>query len=186
MCTTYYRPKFVRLWRSATVYCKIDKTKHSNELPNWLINNAQRTTDFGFFNRRQWRQSVSNIVRVQTPAFPFPRFPFPLKSRPLNPARGPGECCKPTIVVHFEGEGTQLEAFKMHGFKQQKTYFPYIFMKKFLTANYCFHSVVTLLWGSKPQRTLTTNLLWGSRPVVDPHGIDAHAIGVLPSLGPVA
>jgi len=32
--------------------------------------------------------------------------------------------------VHFESEGTLLVAFKMHGFKQQKTVFPYIFMKK--------------------------------------------------------
>jgi len=37
----------------------------------------------------------------------------------------------PTILVHFEGEETLLVAFKMHGFKQQKTAFPYIFMKKF-------------------------------------------------------
>jgi len=144
----------------------------------WLSYGTGHVTRFGLFMHAyfQWRQSVSNIVRVQTPSFSFPfhPFPFPLKSRPLNPARGPGEYCKPTILVHFEGEGTQLEASKMHDFKQQKTYFPYIFMKTFLTANYCFHSVVTLLWGSKPQRTLTTNLLWGSGPV-DPHGIDAHA-----------
>jgi len=37
----------------------------------------------------------------------------------------------PTIFVHFEGEETLLVAFKMHGFKQQKTTLPYIFMKKF-------------------------------------------------------
>jgi len=37
----------------------------------------------------------------------------------------------PTILLHFEGEETLLEAFKMNGFKQQKTASPYIFMKKF-------------------------------------------------------
>ena len=45
-----------------------------------------------------------------------------------------GERCKllewglepPTILVYFEGEGTLLVAFKMHGFKQQKTAFTYI------------------------------------------------------------
>jgi len=30
------------------------------------------------------------------------------------------------ILVHFEGEETLLVAFKMHGFKQQETAFPYI------------------------------------------------------------
>jgi len=34
------------------------------------------------------------------------------------------------IFVHFEGEGTLLVAFKMHGFKQQKTAFLYIFYEK--------------------------------------------------------
>jgi len=28
---------------------------------------------------------------------------------------------QPPILVHFEGEETLLVAFKMHGFKQQKT-----------------------------------------------------------------
>jgi len=30
----------------------------------------------------------------------------------------------PPILLYFEGEGTLLVAFKMHGFKQQKTAFP--------------------------------------------------------------
>ena len=100
------------------------------------------------------RQSVSNIVRVQSPSlplpspllssysppFPSPPFPPPLRNSSLNPARGSGERCKlpqatvwsgakpqlPTILVHFDGEGTLLVAFKMYGFKQQKTAFPYI------------------------------------------------------------
>jgi len=29
----------------------------------------------------------------------------------------------PTILVHFKGEETLLVAFKMHGFKQQRTAF---------------------------------------------------------------
>jgi len=37
----------------------------------------------------------------------------------------------PPILVHFEGEGTLLVAFKMHGFEQQKTAFSCIFMMKF-------------------------------------------------------
>jgi len=37
----------------------------------------------------------------------------------------------PTILMHFQGEGTLLVAFKMHGMKHQKTAFLYVFMKKF-------------------------------------------------------
>jgi len=42
----------------------------------------------------------------------------------------------PTILVHFQGKGTLLVAFKMHGLKDQKTAFLYdralyVFMKKF-------------------------------------------------------
>jgi len=79
----------------------------------------------------QGRQSVSNIVRVQSPSLPLPSpllssfsppllFPS-LTSSPLNPARGSGKRSKPpqydlgppTILVHFEGEGTLL----VHGIK---------------------------------------------------------------------
>jgi len=37
----------------------------------------------------------------------------------------------PTILVHFQGEGTLLVAFKMHGLKHRKMAFLYVFMKKF-------------------------------------------------------
>jgi len=36
-----------------------------------------------------------------------------------------------TILVHFQGEGTLLVVFKMHGLKHQKMAFLYVFMKKF-------------------------------------------------------
>jgi len=70
------------------------------------------------------------------PCLPLSPFPFPLEVAFLNPARGSGKRCKLpqwglAILVHFEGEGTLLVVFKMHGCKQQKTAFLYIFMKKF-------------------------------------------------------
>ena len=86
-------------------------------------------------NRRPWRQSdsVSNIVRVQSPSLPlsFPP-PFPLKVAPLIQLGGLGSAVSshsgvwakpqlPTILVHIEGEETLLEAFKMHGFNFQTT-----------------------------------------------------------------
>ena len=44
---------------------------------------------------RQGRQSVSNIVRVQSPSPPLLSFPpLPLEVGPLNPAMGLGERCK--------------------------------------------------------------------------------------------
>jgi len=122
----------------------------------------------------QWRQSVSNIVRV-SPSLPschtshfllftsisLPPFSPPLEVAPLiqlgglvsvvSSQVGSGAMPQPTtILVHIEGEGTLLVAFKMHGFKQQKMAFPYILWRNFPRANYRFHSVVTLLWGSKP------------------------------------
>jgi len=41
----------------------------------------------------------------------------------------------PTILVHFQCEGTLLVAFKMHGLKHQKR---------------PFFTLARLLWGSKP------------------------------------
>ena len=44
-------------------------------------------------NSIHWRQSVSNIVRVQSPSLPLLSHSSPsppLRSRPLNPAREPG------------------------------------------------------------------------------------------------
>jgi len=57
---------------------------------------------------------------------PFLNPPIPYLSLPSFFPSQP----KP-ILLHFEGEGTLLVVFKMHGFKQQSTAFPYIFMKKF-------------------------------------------------------
>jgi len=65
-----------------------------------------------------------------------------------------------TILVYFQGEGTLLVAFKCTVSNNRKRLFVTFLWRNFPRANYCFHSV-TLLWGSKPQRTLTTNLLWG-------------------------
>jgi len=44
----------------------------------------------------------------------------------------------PTVLVHFQGEGTLLVAFKMQGLKHQKKAFLYVFI---------YHSVK-----SKPRR----------------------------------
>ena len=64
---------------------------------------------------------------------PFPSLfspPLPLEVGSLNPARGSGGA-----LVHFQGEGTLLVAFKMHGLKRQKR---------------PFFTLARLLWGSKP------------------------------------
>jgi len=97
------------------------------------------------YNFYQWRQSVSNIVRVQSPFLPLPSFSPPLRSIPPLIQLGDlgsavsshmatmGSGAKPqlpTILVHFE-ERCWCMVFKMHGFKQQKTAFPYILMKQF-------------------------------------------------------
>jgi len=109
-------------------------------------------------SNEQGRQSVYNIVRVQSPSLPFPShrlsfplfhslplslFSFSLRSSLLNPARGSGERCKlpqwglershsrQRFSAFWGWRKKLLVAFKMHGFKRQKTAFPYIFMKKF-------------------------------------------------------
>jgi len=109
----------------------------------------------------QGRQSVSNIVRVQSPSLPLPSpllssysppfrsppFPPPLRSSPLNPGRGSGE------------RSPSRQRFWCILRVKERCW---------------WHSRCTV--SNNRERlflTLTTNLLWGSGPA-DSHGIDAY------------
>ena len=117
----------------------------------------------------QWRQSVSNIVKVQSPSHhlsyspPFPSpFSFPLEVAFLIQLGGLGSAVSSHSEVWSEAPAandfgafwgwrnaaggiqdawfqTTENGFSLHCYEE-------IFQR----ANYCFHSVVTLLWGSKP------------------------------------
>jgi len=96
------------------------------------------------------------------PTLPLSHFSFPLRSSLLNPACGSGERCK--LPQYGLGQSPSRQRFwcimrvkescwwhsRCTVSNNSKTAFPYIFMKIFPRANYCFHSVITLLRGSKP------------------------------------
>jgi len=93
---------------------------------------------------------------------PLTSVPLPLEVGPLNQARGFGERCK-------------LPQWGLGRIPSRQRFWCILRVKErcwWHSSDYRFCSVARLLWGSKPQRTLTTKLLWGSGPA-DPHGIDA-------------
>jgi len=77
------------------------------------------------------------LLSSYSPSFPSSPFPLPLEVVPLiqlGSAVSSHSGVRSEILVHFEGEETLLVAFKMHGFKQLKTAFPYIFYENIFQA----------------------------------------------------
>ena len=92
----------------------------------------------------------------------LPSFSPPIRSSPLNPARGSGERCK--LPQWGLGQSPIRQRFwcilrvkkrcwwhlRCTVSNNRKRLFLTFLWRNFPRANYCFHSVVTLLWGSKP------------------------------------
>jgi len=101
-------------------------------------------------DRIQWRQTISNIVRVQCPSLPlpspllssillFPTFPSPLFSLPSQSRF----CC----ILRVKERCWWYSRCTVSN-NRARLFLTFLW-RNFPKANYCFHSVVTLLWGSK-------------------------------------